>query len=208
MINNKSNMKYFVEDHRIGSDECNKINKIKQSQKINNYNLFNFYKTNHLECKEDVEQLNMFAANNYMQIKEGYGMTNSCFVDNDSSLRFTNQQLTNDKGKTQLFARTFAAVPDLSKGAFKATTESKLIQGSIVSGDKTCMRHSEQQYDNFIPLLSCIRDNVQNPNKLKVELNKNTANCKMDLFPKLTNKPKYQIFFQIVKYRLKPKRLK
>lgn len=166
MINNKSNMKYFVEDHRIGSDECNKINKIKQSQKINNYNLFNFYKTNHLECKEDVEQLNMFAANNYMQIKEGYGMTNSCFVDNDSSLRFTNQQLTNDKGKTQLFARTFAAVPDLSKGAFKATTESKLIQGSIVSGDKTCMRHSEQQYDNFIPLLSCIRDNVQNPNNI------------------------------------------
>ena len=162
-------MKYFDKDHRIGNDACHKNSQLLQSEQIANYHLFNFYKTNldnPDDCKKQVDKLNDFVSENYMNIKEGYGFTNGCRVDNDSSLRFNESIITNEKGKTQLFARTFKATPDLFRGECEPLLESKLLHGNISSDDKSCLHTTEKPFDIFIPMIDCLSSNVQNPNNI------------------------------------------
>ena len=159
-------MKYFDQPHRIGADECNKGADLLQSEKIYDYNSFNFYKTNTDDCDKSVDKMQEFAANNFMNIKEGYGYTNSCRVDNDSDLRFKTSMSTNTKEKTQLFSRTFQGVPNLFKGTLKADEESKIIQGVYSGNEKSCRQTSEKPYDTFVPMINCLKDNIQNPNNI------------------------------------------
>ena len=159
-------MKYFDQTHRVGSDDCNKTSQLLQSEGISKYNMFNFYKTNIPECDDSVKKMQEFASDNYMHVREGYGFTNSCKVDTDSDLRFKSSLLTNDKGRTQLFARTFQATPNLFRGTIEPQVESKLIQGEYYGHEKSCLKTTEQPFDTFIPLITCLKDNVQNPNNI------------------------------------------
>lgn len=151
-------MKYFDKEHRIGSDDCAKETIENQSKKVEEYLLFNSYKTNKEDCGDEVKKLNDFVANNHMNIREGYGFTNGCRIDNDSELR--QLVLTSDKTKTQLFSRVFQGVPNLGRGNQNVDIENQLIQGDNTYNDFEC--HG-QSLDVFQPMITCLQKEIQDP---------------------------------------------
>lgn len=156
---------YFDKNHRIGSDECWINAQNDQSKNIYDYRMFNFYKTNVPECKNEVKKLQEFVVENNLHIKEGYGNTNGCFVDNDSMLR-NEQKITNEKCKNQLDSRLFHAVPSLNHGGFHPVIESKLTQGEDTGEKKSCNVLSGKGLDVFMPMIPCLRDSIQNPDNI------------------------------------------
>ena len=156
---------YFDKHHRLGSDVCWVNAQNDQSKSIHDYNMFNFYKTNVPECKEQNNKLKEFVVENNLHMKEGYGFTNSCLVDNDSMLR-NKQTMTQGKCKNQLDTRLFHAVPDMSHGGFKAVIESKLTQGQDTGEKKSCDVLSGKGLDVFTPLIPCLKESVQNHNNI------------------------------------------
>lgn len=153
---------YFDNDSRLGNDKCWVDGQIKQSEKINDYQLFNPYKTNVPECSESEKKVREFMIENKKNYKEGYGMTNSCHVDDDSKMRTDEKVLTHGKCKNQLSSRLFQAVPDLSRGGFESLLESRLTQGQSTGLHKSCEVTSGKGFDTMTPLLPCLKKEVQN----------------------------------------------
>ena len=152
----------FDKQHRIGNDECWKTAQQTQSDKIENYYLFNPYKTNVENCKEKEDTLREFMSENHMNYKEGYGNTNSCHVDDDTKLR-NNSEITHGKCKNQLSTRLFTSGPDLSVGGFEPILESRITQGESTFIDKACESYRGKGFNTMTPMLSCLEKEVQNP---------------------------------------------
>ena len=129
---------YFDNEHRLGNDRCWIEGQNKQSQEINDYYLYNPYKTNVIKCTESEKKLREFMVENKKHYREGYGVTNACHVDTDSKLRTESKVLTHGKCKNQLSTRIFQAVPDLSHGGFESLLESRLTQGQLTGEKKSC----------------------------------------------------------------------
>ena len=155
----------FDKQHRLGSDECWINSQNIQSKNIYNYNMFNPYKTNTPSCDKKVDQLKEFVVENNMHIKEGYGFTNACTVDNDTKLR-NNQIMTHGKCKNQLNTRLFKAGPDLSQGGFHSVVESRLTQGESTGQKKSCEVTSGKGFDVFTPMIPCLKDSIQDVNHI------------------------------------------
>jgi hypothetical protein len=158
-------MRSFSLEHRIGGDKCALAARDLQNSSTQNYKLFNYYPTNIPNCGASVEKLQDFASDNYMTIREGYGFTNACRVDEDSKLR-NGGVITNERYKVQLNSRVYHAVPNLARGGFVPTTESKLTQGEDTAQKRSCDVLSEVSIDRFIPLLPCLKDTVQDANHI------------------------------------------
>lgn len=153
-------MKYFENENRVGSDSCAQIAEDTQNSKIQNYMLYNYQLVNTEKCnnKDEVKQ---FMVENHMRIKDGYGQTNSCFIDDNTSVRYTDN--VDKKQNTQLFSRTFQAVPDLRKGDVNTEVEDVVIQGETTYNDFEC--HGKT-LDVFTPMIGCLKESVQNPNHI------------------------------------------
>lgn len=151
----------FENEHRIGADECAIHAKDYQNASISDYSTWNTYM---MKCNRKGERhLEEFANNNInLHFRNGYGYTNGCEVDNDTELRL-NGKITHEKAKSQLFTRSFLAVPDLSKGLVLPEVESRLVEGDDTTQIRECYRLTEVDYERFVPLIPCLRDNVQNP---------------------------------------------
>lgn len=154
-------MKYFDKEHRVGTDDCAIESVNEQNKRMEDYMLFNSYRGNALQCSDDVKKIKEFMAENHMTIRDGYGFTNACRVDNDSIMRIDSNKINRDRN--QIFTRTFQAVPDLSKGDMNVENESKIQQGEITFDDFQC--HGKP-LDVFTPMLPCLRESVQNPEHL------------------------------------------
>jgi hypothetical protein len=160
-------MKVFRHEHRIGSDECSINARDLQNQSHEYYKMFNFYPTNVEQCDTEVKKLQDFSFENNTVIRDGYGYANACVVDNDSKIR-NGGQITNERFKTQLDSRVFKAVPSLNRGGLVPALESRLVQGEDTAQKRSCNVLSEvstQQYV-FLPMIDCLRDNVQNPTNI------------------------------------------
>lgn len=160
-------MKYFDKDHRVGDDSCAIETEIQQNDKISNYMLFNnalgVSECDNLSKKtENMNKLREFATENNLRIRDGYGVINPCNIDEDSSMRI-DRDLIRDKSRTQMFSRTFQAVPNLSRGNVNIDNESKIQQGNNTWNLLNC---DEKQQDNFIPMIPCLANNIQNPNNI------------------------------------------
>lgn len=153
---------YFDNQHSIGNDACWIEGQNKQSQAINDYHLFNPYKTNLPECNENVNKLKEFMVENKKMYREGYGFTNGCHVDHDSKLRIKPSSITHGKCKNQLNTRLFKAVPDVSNGGFESLLESRLTQGESTSEKKSCEVTQGKGFETMIPMLSCLKKEIQN----------------------------------------------
>lgn len=151
-------MKYFDKEHRVGTDTCATESVDEQNKRMEDYMLFNSYRGNAVECSGEVNKIKEFMAENHMTIRDGYGFTNACRVDNDSELRIDSNKINRDKN--QIFTRTFQAVPDLSKGDMNVDNESKIQQGELTFDDFQCQG---KPFDVFTPMLPCLKDNIQNP---------------------------------------------
>ena len=150
----------FDKPHTLGSDECWIQSQNLQSKEMYEYNIFNPYKTNILKCETKVDELRQFVVENNMHIKEGYGFTNGCFVDNDTELR-NKQIMTHGKCKNQLSARVFQAVPDLGHSGFEPVIESRVTQGEDTTEKKSCDVNSGKGFDVFTPLIPCLKSTIQ-----------------------------------------------
>jgi hypothetical protein len=154
---------YFDNEHRLGSDACWKDAQKTQSGKINEYYLYNPYKTNVSNCENNENTLRTFMAENHMNYKEGYGFANSCHIDDDTKLR-NNSKITHGKCKNQLSTRLFTSGPDLSVGGFEPVLESRITQGENTSLDsKVCESYNGKGFETMTPLISCLKKEVQNP---------------------------------------------
>lgn len=154
-------MKYFDKEHRVGTDNCAIESVNEQNKRMEDYMLFNSYRGNALECSDDVKKIKEFMTENHMTIRDGYGFTNACRVDNDSMMRIDNNKINRDRN--QIFTRTFQAVPDLSKGDMNVENESRIQQGEITFDDFQC---KGKPLDVFTPMLPCLRESIQNPDHL------------------------------------------
>lgn len=153
---------YFHEEHRINADECAKEARDRQNETMTNYNVYNYFKGNTENCdqysKKEIVDLSL---DTQMHIKDGYGVTNMCLIDNDSKLR-NDGGWNNPKEKVQLFTRVFQGVPNINKGGLNSVVEDKVTQGELNTIKKACDRISEKQFDVFTPLVPCLANNVQN----------------------------------------------
>ena len=162
-----SNRQFDLE-HRIGADKCAQNARDLQNQSIDNYYMFNAYsQTNLTDCKDNAgaNKVREFADVNHAVIRDGYGVANMCHIDHDSKLR-NESQMTHDRLKTQIFPRIFQGVPNFARGGFVPNVESRLVQGESSTKLGSCTQLSEVNFDRFTPLLSCLHDNVQNPQNI------------------------------------------
>lgn len=153
-------MKYFDKVNRVGEDACAIQSMNQQNDRLADYMLFNTYER---VCSSENkrQELTAFATENHMRIRDGYGIVPPCTVDQDSSIRMTNVR---DKGRTQMFARTFQANPDLSRGKVNIENESRILQGDNTWDDHSCT--GQKTVNSFIPMIPCLANSIQNPDHI------------------------------------------
>jgi hypothetical protein len=153
----------FINQNKLGLDECAKSAKNVTNKSIEHYNLWNNYSC----IKTDATKIDNFAAKNVnLHFRNGYGFTSACDVDTDTELRL-NGLWTSEKAKTQLFTRFYTGNPDLSKGTANPVVESPLVQGDNTYRLKVCAnRLSENDFDRFVPLVPCLESEIQNPDHI------------------------------------------
>lgn len=153
---------YFDNQENLGNDECWIDGQHKQSKDINDYYLFNPYKTNVPDCGENEQKLKDFMVENKKTYREGYGFANACHIDDDSKMRMESNSITHGKCKNQLNTRVFKAVPDLSHGGFESLLESRLTQGHSTGEKKSCEASQCKGFDTMTPMLPCLKTEIQN----------------------------------------------
>lgn len=146
---------------RLGYDNCAMVSDTKQSRGPGHYQLDNFKDCN---CEAPVTEK---LAHKYPDVhyRDGYGWTshNGCNVDNDSNLR-NSRNLTQLRCRRNLNTRPYLTVPYMGRGPGDTGTESFLRPGTATNYGRPCNTlggvHTEQQ---FIPLVSCLQETIQNP---------------------------------------------
>ena len=157
----------FEQKTRLNDDECDIESRDTQNAGMFEYNTFNIYQTNKntkKECSAGYDKIRDFSVNNHMNIRDGYGYTNACGVDTDSTVR--NDFEMTDKGKQQLFTRTFTGGPNVNKGGFEAEVDSKITQGLFTTRKETCDVLSEKSFDRFEPMKKDMLEKIQNVNHI------------------------------------------
>ncbi len=152
--------RYFELENKLTTDTCALLSKELQNKSINDYRLYNMYPTS--TC-DNSEEMAVFVANNpNLRYRDGYGNVNACTVDDDSELR-NNARMTNLREKEQLCTRWNHAGPDYGRGGLIPNVESKLKLSEDTSYIKDCDIVSEKAFNRFIPMVGCLRENIQNP---------------------------------------------
>lgn len=159
LFNNK--MKYLNKEGRLYDDNCSLLTKEIQNKNINNYNLDNTYFTKDCDCSI---YTNLLYDNNLV-IKDGYGFSSGCVIDNDSQLR-NNSKNTNQRERELLCPRSFQGVPNLNKGGFIPNIDSKLRNSDDTTDIKICDNITEKNFNRFQPPVNCLLNEIQNPDNI------------------------------------------
>lgn len=156
-------MREFNSENGLRSEECALRARDRVNQDVTNYALFNPFVTSEQndQCENAIAKLQEFSTENYLQLRDGVGVTNACRVDTDNDLRMFN--LTNNREITQLDTRLFKGAPFVGKGSLNNTdAESSLLQGDNTYNSEECTGSSV--LDNvFQPMLPCLQESIQNP---------------------------------------------
>lgn len=150
----------YDNENKLNADFCAQDARDLQNTSIQDYRLFS---TTAQGCDNNFQKCAI--QNRNLWWKKGYGYTDGCVVDNDSEMR-NNSKVTHDKHKTQLFTRNYVANPALGRGVNVPNLESRLIEGLDTTQIRQCDRLDEKTLDVFIPMISCLQDNVQNPDNI------------------------------------------
>jgi hypothetical protein len=103
-----------------------------------------------------------------MIVKDGVGFTNACRIDDDTEARI-NVEMTNDRGKQQLFTRLFTGSPNINKGGFEPELDAQMTQGSFSIKKENCDILSEKSFDRFEPMREGMLKNIQSANNIVPE---------------------------------------
>lgn len=145
---------------RLREDDCYKKVDAEASQGPGDYNVSNYYDCN---CEAiHTRELSLQQPSTFY--RDGYGWTsnNGCNIDNDSKLRNA-RNLTNQREINQLLTRPYATVPYMGRGTGNVCDESNLRNGEDTFQNRPCNNLAGIYIDRFVPQLSCIKDNIQNP---------------------------------------------
>ena len=151
-------MRFYNDENRLSIDSCAQLARELQNTSINNRYLDNFYFTKDCKCQDVLYENNMV-------IKDGYGVSSGCVIDNDSELRLKGKW-TNEREKVQLCTRWNQGVPNLNKGGLVPNLESIMQNGDDTSDIRNCDKITERDFDRFIPLVGCLASTVQNPKNI------------------------------------------
>jgi hypothetical protein len=163
---------FFDKQNSMCSDSCWGEAKNYQNNKINNYMT---YDTQLVDCIAPNVRLPEFMYDHVnLRGRPGYGLADSCLIDNYSSLINNKDVLTRDRCKLQLFRRLFDAGPSLKGSVGDINTELDILSGSDSSFGYSSAGKSysvckktimEQQIKQPIPLIDCMKD-IQNPDHI------------------------------------------
>jgi hypothetical protein len=146
----------------LSSDNCWNDAVNHHNTEINKYQLYN--PNDRLECKDpNVKMPDWYLNHVSMSGRPGYGVSEDCLIDNDSSLRING--LSRDKCSTQLFERTFQAVPYLLRGTGDIEKELEILSGNNSGHMNSQCKGSlgEKQTYHPIPLIPCLEKTIQDP---------------------------------------------
>ena len=156
----------FLGANAYNTDKCAKEARDVQNTNIANYGTWQYLP---VPCDQPAAMRSPAMQYDHVNLRTGigYGLSDSCTIDTYSSLRNDPTQMTRDKCRTQLFTRIFFNVPCMKAGIYDSDKESPLIEGMDTSQlegvTMPCKKTlSEVNYDRFMPLVPCLKDNVQN----------------------------------------------
>lgn len=124
-----------------------------------NYQVSNFYDCN---CVPE-QSMNLMYKNQTIAFNNGYGWVGQqgCVVDYDSQARLGGK--VNVRCKKQLYPRLTLSRPFQGRGIGDICNELQLQAGEDTGQKRQCNNLSDQYIDTFIPLVPCLKANVQNP---------------------------------------------
>lgn len=154
------NTNIFDSSTSICSDTCWKNAKELHNKQMADYAI---YPNNLVDCEyPNVRMSDMYLNHPNLRGRPGYGLADDCLIDNYSSLRNDPSAMTQDRCRTQLFQRIFTAGPNLRCGVGNVGQELELLEGSDTNPFKCKKILMEEEMNNFIPLLDCMKD-IQDP---------------------------------------------
>ena len=163
--------KIYTANSSYRTDCCATETRELQNNAINSYELFDSQlvpcnsKTAMRSPEYQYEHVNLRAG-------IGYGLSDSCTIDQYSHLRNDPNQLTRDKCRMQLYTRVFFDGPNLRPGVIDSDQELGLIEGGYSSSqrdgvDFQCKRSLYVDgVARMTPMLDCIKKDVQNPKNI------------------------------------------
>lgn len=146
-----------MHDGRLKLDRCALEENEKMNKRIDDYNLYNPIANCSDRNYEQIAECNNFVPNN------GYGYANSCNVDIDSLLRNGQHYDGSKKCLNQDFRKC---------GANECENDRKMLENRIKRGNdyglKRCDVLSEASTLDlqYIPMVDCLKRNIQNPNNI------------------------------------------
>tara|TARA_B100001093_G_scaffold510360_1_gene576063 strand:+ start:1814 stop:2386 length:573 start_codon:yes stop_codon:yes gene_type:complete len=147
---------------RIGDDVCGISERDMQNQQFGSYSTQNYFEK---FCGLK-QPLNFATQQPNVTLGAGYGVSDSCKINDDSNLRIKQTQ-TNPKCRISLRERPFKTVPYLGRGPHNPTLESKLMQGKFIADKKSCKQVMEKSFRTTdVDLVPSLKATIQNPSNL------------------------------------------
>ena len=145
------------------TDTCWNVAKDLHNKKIEGYNIF---PNNPIDCTSPyVRMTDMYLDHPNLRGRPGYGLADDCLIDSYSKLRNDPSSMTHDKCRMQLLSRIFTSGPNLRCGKTNIGSELQLIQGDNTNNVQCRKSIMEEEMNNFMPLLDCVKD-VQDPDNI------------------------------------------
>lgn len=162
---------YFDKQNNICSDSCWQESINYGNKKINDYYTYDIQL---IDCEAPNVRMPDFIYDHInLRGRPGYGLSDSCLIDNYSRLINNKESLTRDRCKLQLFKRLFDACPTMKGSLGDINTELDILSGNDSSfyGNINDINYSckkgimEKQINQPIPLVDCLKD-IQNPDHI------------------------------------------
>jgi len=149
----------------LKNDLCSVRKDFQESVLPNTYILSNFKDCN---CNHD-DALDMALNSKTVMVNDGYGSVgnNGCLIDNNSYLRYG--MMTNNGCINQTYPR-INSVPNMSRGPVDVCAQSVLSSPELTNNNSACDSVMSVDYDRFIPMVPCLKNNVQNDTHIIPEL--------------------------------------
>ena len=162
---------YFDKQNNICSDSCWEQAKTFGNNKINSYVTFD---TQLVDCKSHEVRMPDFIYDHVnLRGRPGYGLADSCLIDDYSKIVNNVDGVTRDRCRLQLFRRLFNACPLFKGQSGDIDAELDLLSGTDsgsmgnIGNVYGCSKKGimEQQIKHPIPLVDCLKD-IQNPDHI------------------------------------------
>ena len=153
----------FNKQNNICSDDCWRLSKDHYNDNITNYQI---YPTNFVDCKAPNVRMPDFSLDHVnLRGRPGYGLADSCLIDQYNNLITNDELMTRDKCRLQLNGRLFTACPSFKGALGDINKELDVLSGSDTNPFKCKKTIMETQIKHPIPLVDCMKD-IQNPDHI------------------------------------------